>query len=201
MDALSETQLSTLRNMFAVFSSDSRVGEQELRIITTALGLSLTRPQLQDLIARVDIRGEGSLDYDEFVQLLTSPLGDVDIQSEVTAGTRQRFSHTSKLTLTHLTNVILPKHTTHEHATRGLVFASFDRDHDGILGPPDILAALAATEADGTVDGPAGLRASVQLTPQDVEAIITETEGSPGARGITQARFASLLHAQMSARR
>ena len=165
MDALTETQLTTLRSLFAIFAAGGRLGVDELRTLMAGLGLTLTTPQLKDLSARVDVGGLGSLDCPEFCQLMTAALPDVDADAEAAA-----------------------------------VFAAFDRDADGVLSAEDLAAVLADADAGGgpaaAAGGSAGAHAA-PLTAADLAVVVDEAEG-PGARGVSRAKFAALLRAQLA---
>ncbi|KAL4239135.1 hypothetical protein ACF0H5_003837 [Mactra antiquata] len=63
-----------LKQAFAVFDKDKsgKISASELRHVMVNLGEKLTDEEVEEMIREGDINGDGEIDYDEFVILMTS---------------------------------------------------------------------------------------------------------------------------------
>uniref|UniRef100_A0A1W7RAW9 Calglandulin n=1 Tax=Hadrurus spadix TaxID=141984 RepID=A0A1W7RAW9_9SCOR len=63
-----------LKEAFRVFdkNGDGFISAMELRHVMTNLGEKLTDEEVEDMIKEADLDGDGLVDYDEFVTILTS---------------------------------------------------------------------------------------------------------------------------------
>lgn len=51
-------------------NKDGFISVKELKKVTTMLGASLTKEELEEFMKEADVDGNGKLDYDEFVKML-----------------------------------------------------------------------------------------------------------------------------------
>lgn len=65
-------QEGELREAFRIFdrNKDGFISVKELKKVTTMLGASLTKEELEEFMKEADVDGNGKLDYDEFVKML-----------------------------------------------------------------------------------------------------------------------------------
>jgi Ca2+-binding EF-hand superfamily protein len=91
MDLLTPAQIDQLRVVFSVFAAPSppphdgslAIASKELTSVLHALGVASTPAEVDAFITRADTTGRGALDFDEFVQLMTSELSDVPLDEEL----------------------------------------------------------------------------------------------------------------------
>merc|ERR1712059_56527 len=64
----------TIREAFKIFDrdKDGYISMKELKKVTTMLGQTLTKEEVEDFMKEADVDGNGKLDYDEFVKMLLS---------------------------------------------------------------------------------------------------------------------------------
>lgn len=62
-----------LREAFRIFDKDKSgfIDGKEIVLVTSTLGQALTDDELEAFIAEADLDGDGKLDYNEFVQMMT----------------------------------------------------------------------------------------------------------------------------------
>ncbi|CAJ0948516.1 unnamed protein product, partial [Mesorhabditis belari] len=62
-----------IRAAFKVFDKDGNghISETELRHVMTSLGETLTEEELEDMIGEADVNGDGLVNYEEFVIMMT----------------------------------------------------------------------------------------------------------------------------------
>merc|ERR1712012_468614 len=65
-------QEGELREAFRIFdrNKDGFISMKELRNVTTLLGATLTKDEVDEFMKEADVDGNGKLDYDEFVKML-----------------------------------------------------------------------------------------------------------------------------------
>ncbi|XP_006819033.1 neo-calmodulin-like [Saccoglossus kowalevskii] len=82
-DELSMEQIADLKEAFALFDKDGdgSITVKELGIVMRSLGQYPTEAELQDIVNEVDADGDGTIDFDEFIDMMTKRmkrLKDVD---------------------------------------------------------------------------------------------------------------------------
>lgn len=67
------SSFQTLREAFRIFDKDHNgyIDAKELRSVTTTLGQILTKEELEEFMAEADLDGDGRLNYEEFVRIMT----------------------------------------------------------------------------------------------------------------------------------
>merc|ERR1711872_54252 len=70
--ACEDDDADTIREAFKIFDrdKDGYISTKELKKVTTMLGQSLTKEEVDDFMKEADVDGNGKLDYDEFVKML-----------------------------------------------------------------------------------------------------------------------------------
>ena len=71
--ASSVISLQELRQAFRIFDKnrDGFIEAKELRWVTTTLGQRLTNEEIDAFMTEADLDGDGKLNYDEFVRMMT----------------------------------------------------------------------------------------------------------------------------------
>ena len=67
------TPLQDLREAFRIFDKDRSgyIDSKEIIAVTTTLGQALTKEELEQFMAEADLDGDGKLNYEEFVKVMT----------------------------------------------------------------------------------------------------------------------------------
>ena len=78
---LTEVQIQEFKEAFALFDrdGDALLTASELGVVMRALGLTPTEADLKEIVTSVDKDGNGKVDFNEFLNLVTSKgLGEMD---------------------------------------------------------------------------------------------------------------------------
>eukprot|EP00586_Coscinodiscus_wailesii_P014627 CAMPEP_0172494508 /NCGR_PEP_ID=MMETSP1066-20121228/50001_1 /TAXON_ID=671091 /ORGANISM="Coscinodiscus wailesii, Strain CCMP2513" /LENGTH=146 /DNA_ID=CAMNT_0013265535 /DNA_START=110 /DNA_END=550 /DNA_ORIENTATION=+ len=69
-----EDELADLKEAFSMFDTngDGTIEAKELRMVMKQLGHNLSNKEVMEMIGSVDDNSDGSIDFDEFVQLMGS---------------------------------------------------------------------------------------------------------------------------------
>ena len=86
-DQLTQDQLDHFREVFSLFDADGggSIDASELGECLRVLGQNPSPPELERMIAAVDVDGSGSIEFDEFCMMVTKKLQDVSPQQEMLA--------------------------------------------------------------------------------------------------------------------
>ncbi len=81
----SQNQISELKEAFALFDrdGDGSITTKELGIVMRQLGQNPTDGELQDMIHEIDVDGNGTIDFNEFLTLMAMKGQDQDIEEEL----------------------------------------------------------------------------------------------------------------------
>ncbi|KAH8025819.1 hypothetical protein HPB51_012141 [Rhipicephalus microplus] len=82
---LSDDTIAELREAFALFDKNSNgaISTKELGNVMRALGQNPTEAELKDMIAEVDTDGDGTVDFPEFLALMTKKGRSADTEEEI----------------------------------------------------------------------------------------------------------------------
>ena len=83
--ALSEEKITEFKEAFEIFDKDKDgyITTKELGDIMTNLGQTPSEAELQDMINEVDIDGNGTIDFKEFLGLMARKMRDADTEEEL----------------------------------------------------------------------------------------------------------------------
>ncbi|KAJ7267398.1 calmodulin [Mycena rebaudengoi] len=89
-DQLSPEQISEFKEAFSLFDKDGdgTITTLELGTVMRSLGQNPTEAELQDMINEVDVDGNGTIDFDEFLAMMAKKFQDTDSEEEI----RQAFT-------------------------------------------------------------------------------------------------------------
>ncbi|KAL4237816.1 hypothetical protein ACF0H5_002528 [Mactra antiquata] len=82
---LTEEQIAEFREAFSLFDKDGdgTMTTKELGTVMRSFGLDPSQRELQEMVAEVDVDGNGEIDFDEFLMMMAKKLNDVDHEAEM----------------------------------------------------------------------------------------------------------------------
>jgi len=83
--ALPEWQMQELCEAFDLFDTDGSgmIETKELQVALRALGFDSKKDKVRKMIADIDLDGSGTIDFNEFVEMMTGKMGDRDSPEEL----------------------------------------------------------------------------------------------------------------------
>ncbi|XP_064601551.1 calmodulin-A-like isoform X2 [Liolophura sinensis] len=83
---LTDEQIGEFREAFTMFDrdGDGRITAKELGTVLRSLGQNPTEGELRDMINDVDIDGNGTIEFDEFLRMMAKRQSEVDEQKDIT---------------------------------------------------------------------------------------------------------------------
>lgn len=89
-DKLTEEQISEFKEAFALFDKDGdgNITGSELGVVLRSLGQNPTEAEVKEMAAEVDTKGQGTINVQEFLQLMARKMQQVDSVAEI----REAFS-------------------------------------------------------------------------------------------------------------
>ena len=84
-DQLTHEQIAEFKEAFSLFDKDGdgTITTKELGTVMRSLGQNPTEAELQDMINEVDQDGSGSIDFPEFLTLMSRKMHDTDTEEEI----------------------------------------------------------------------------------------------------------------------
>merc|ERR1711939_956907 len=82
---LSEEQLDEIREAFSLFDSDASgaIDVRELKAAMRALGFEVKNEELKKMVADIDNDGNGTIEFTEFLQMMTGKMGEKDSREDI----------------------------------------------------------------------------------------------------------------------
>lgn len=82
---LSDEQISEYREAFCMYdkNSDGVITAKELGEVMRALGENPTETEIAGIINEVDVDGSGTIDFDEFLQMMSRKYTEEDLESDI----------------------------------------------------------------------------------------------------------------------
>lgn len=82
---LTPEQKQEIRDAFDLFDTDSSgtIDARELKVAMRALGFEPGKDEIKRMIAQVDASGSGTIDYADFLSLMTVKMGERDSREEI----------------------------------------------------------------------------------------------------------------------
>ncbi|KAL3873879.1 hypothetical protein ACJMK2_036962 [Sinanodonta woodiana] len=84
-DPLTDEQIAELREAFSLFDKDGDgdISVKELGSVMKSLGQNPSEKELEDMIREVDVDGNGTIDFDEFLQMMGRKMKETDTEEEI----------------------------------------------------------------------------------------------------------------------
>ncbi|CAN0065074.1 unnamed protein product [Discosporangium mesarthrocarpum] len=82
---MGDDEVEDLRESFRNFDKDNsgEIDADELRTVMTSLGYNPTKQQLEDMMAKVDLDGNGRISFPEFVTMMRKCKVDTDFDRQI----------------------------------------------------------------------------------------------------------------------
>jgi len=82
---LTEEQVLEFQEAFGLFDKDGdgKITSTELGVVMRSLGQRPTEAELRDMVNEVDEDGNGTIEFDEFLQMMSRKMKDVDSEQEL----------------------------------------------------------------------------------------------------------------------
>eukprot|EP00873_Tetraselmis_striata_P016298 jgi/Tetstr1/436562/TSEL_002716.t1 len=82
---MEEEEIEKFRDLFGVFDEDSsgRISNKELGTALRSLGQTITEAELQSMLGQADKDGDGTMDFEEFLQLMSGNMKDPDPEEDI----------------------------------------------------------------------------------------------------------------------
>merc|ERR1711915_580458 len=82
---LSEEQLDEIREAFSLFDGDQSgaIDVRELKAAMRALGFEVKNEELKKMVADVDNDGNGTIEFGEFLEMMTGKMGEKDTREDI----------------------------------------------------------------------------------------------------------------------
>merc|ERR1712086_870566 len=83
--AMSEEQLDEIREAFSLFDADASgmIDVRELKAAMRALGFEVKNEELKKMVADVDGDGNGTIEFSEFLMMMTAKMGEKDTREDI----------------------------------------------------------------------------------------------------------------------
>merc|ERR1711981_870379 len=82
---LSEEQIEEIREAFNLFDADNSgaIDVRELKAAMRALGFEVKKEELKKMISDIDNDGNGSIEFGEFLEMMTGKMGEKDTRENI----------------------------------------------------------------------------------------------------------------------
>ncbi|KAK3092934.1 hypothetical protein FSP39_009081 [Pinctada imbricata] len=85
VEQLNEEQIAEFKEAFSLFDKDGdgTITTKELGTVMRSLGQNPTEAELQDMINEVDVDGNGTIDFSEFLSMMSRKMKETDTEDEL----------------------------------------------------------------------------------------------------------------------
>merc|ERR1712005_61023 len=104
---LSEEQLDEIREAFNLFDNDQSgaIDVRELKAAMRALGFEVKNEELKKMVSDVDNDGNGTIEFSEFLQMMTGKMGEKDTREDIEKVFKLFDDDTTKISFRNLARV------------------------------------------------------------------------------------------------
>ena len=160
IDKLTKDQIADFREAFSLFDHDENgsITASELGQVLHALGQNPSKNELSDMINEVDVDGNGTVEFAEFVILMTNKVKEMSRQEEMEEAFRvldkEKDGHINIKELKYFMRKVAHIKLSSEEAEAMIEFA--DSDEDGLVSLDDfrevVTLALGGQEAQHEIE-------------------------------------------------
>lgn len=145
---LTDEQKQEIKEAFDLFDTDGlgKIDAKELKVAMRALGFETTKEEIRKIILDMDREGNGTIEYQDFLDLMTIKMQERDPVEEMRKAFRLFIDDESnKISLRHLRRVAkdLGENMTDEELQEMIDEA--DRDGDGEISEEDFIRIMTKT--------------------------------------------------------
>lgn len=145
---LTDEQKQEIKEAFDLFDTDGlgKIDAKELKVAMRALGFETTKEEIRKIILDMDREGNGTIEYQDFLDLMTIKMQERDPVEEMRKAFRLFIDDDSnKISLRHLRRVAkdLGENMTDEELQEMIDEA--DRDGDGEISEEDFIRIMTKT--------------------------------------------------------
>jgi len=145
---LTDEQKQEIKEAFDLFDTDGlgKIDAKELKVAMRALGFETTKEEIRKIILDMDREGNGTIEYQDFLDLMTIKMQERDPVEEMRKAFRLFIDDDSnKISLKHLRRVAkdLGENMTDEELQEMIDEA--DRDGDGEISEEDFIRIMTKT--------------------------------------------------------
>ncbi|OMJ75308.1 hypothetical protein SteCoe_25583 [Stentor coeruleus] len=85
VEHLSEEQIKEFKEVFSLFENENSrtITTKQLGTVIRSLGLNPTEGEIQEIIKKVDVDDNGTIDFSEFLNIMSRMIDDKDIEQEL----------------------------------------------------------------------------------------------------------------------
>lgn len=145
---LTEDQKQEIREAFDLFDTDGSgtIDTKELKVAMRALGFESSKEELRKLVSQVDKDGSGTVDFTEFLDIMTSKMGDRDSREEMIKAFRLfDDDETGKISFRNLKRVALELGESISDEELQEMIDEADRDGDGEVSQDEFIKIMEKT--------------------------------------------------------
>eukprot|EP00246_Nothoceros_aenigmaticus_P005557 TRINITY_DN17718_c0_g1_i1.p1 TRINITY_DN17718_c0_g1~~TRINITY_DN17718_c0_g1_i1.p1 ORF type:complete len:169 (+),score=36.99 TRINITY_DN17718_c0_g1_i1:177-683(+) len=145
---LTEEQKQEIREAFELFDTDSSgsIDAKELKVAMRALGFVIKNDEVKNMIAAIDKDGSGTIEFDEFLVMMTQKMGERDSKEEILRAFRLFDTDSSgKITFAKLRSIAsqLGENLTEDEISDMMELA--DRDGDRCVNEDEFFKVMSKT--------------------------------------------------------
>jgi len=132
---LTEEQKNQIRQAFDVFDKDGTgaIDSISLRVALRALGFEPSKDEIKKMISEVDKDESGTLDFSEFLNLMTKKMSEEDTKEDISKSYQLFATHNGKISLEDLKRVAKELGDDRTEEELRDMIAEADIDKDGLV--------------------------------------------------------------------
>lgn len=147
-NALTEEQRQEIKEAFDLFDTDGsgKIDAKELKVAMRALGFEPKKEEIKSLITQVDHKGTGTIEYQDFLEMMTYKMNERDPYEEMRKAFRLFLDDDSdRICLRHLKRVAKELGETMAEDELQEMIDEADRDGDGEISEEDFIRIMKKT--------------------------------------------------------
>ena len=147
-NVLTEEQRQEIKEAFDLFDTDAtgKIDAKELKVVMRALGFEPNREEIRRMITEIDRSGTGSIEYQDFLDLMTYKMSERDPIEEMRKAFRLFIDDDSdRISIRHLKRVAKELGEGMSEDELNEMIEEADRDGDGEISEEDFIRIMKKT--------------------------------------------------------